>query len=218
MGQKVHPLGFRLGYIKDWKSKWFAKKGYADSLHEDLKIRDYIKNKLENAAITDIIIERFGQMVRVNIYSARPGIVIGRKGANIDTLKGELKEFTSGEVHIDIHEVKNPEIDAQLVAEEVANQIKRRVAFRRAMKKSIDNAMRQGALGIKIMCSGRLGGAEIARTEWYREGRSPLQTLRADIDYGFAESFTTYGQIGVKAWIFKGEVLPSPKGEEEKVT
>ncbi|MBU1488066.1 30S ribosomal protein S3, partial [bacterium] len=192
MGQKVHPLGFRLGYIKDWKSKWFAKKDYADALHEDLKIRDYIKKNLDNAAVTDIVIERFGQKVRVNIHSARPGIVIGRKGANIDALKKEIKGFTSGEIHIDIHEVKRPEMDAQLVAEEVANQIKKRVAFRRAMKRSMSNAMRAGALGVKIMCSGRLGGAEIARTEWYREGRAPLQTLRADIDYGFTEAFTTY--------------------------
>ncbi|MBU1614990.1 30S ribosomal protein S3 [bacterium] len=215
MGQKVHPLGFRLGYIKDWKSKWYAKKDYADALHEDLKIRDYIKRNLDNAAVSDIVIERFGQKVRVNIHSARPGIVIGRKGANIDALKKEVKAFTSGEIHIDIHEVKRPEMDAQLVAEEVASQIKRRVAFRRAMKRSMGNAMRAGALGVKIMCSGRLGGAEIARTEWYREGRAPLQTLRADIDYGFTEAFTTYGQIGVKAWVFKGEILPAPKEEEE---
>lgn len=215
MGQKVHPLGFRLGYIKDWKSRWFAKKEYVNALHEDLKIRDYLKKKLDNAAVTDIVIERFGQKVRVNIHSARPGIVIGRKGASIDALKKELKGFTSGEIHIDIHEVKAPEINAQLVAEEIANQLKKRVAFRRAMKRSMENAMRRGALGIKVMCSGRLNGAEIARTEWYLEGRAPLQTLRADIDYGFTEALTTYGQIGVKAWIFKGEILPTVQGVEK---
>lgn len=209
MGQKVCPIGLRLGITKTWDSKWYAEKQrYRDLLHEDLKIRNLIKKQFYQAAISSIELERAAsERVRIVINSARPGMIIGRKGQEIEALRQKLSKMTGKDIYLDIREVKRPEIDAQLVAENVALQIERRVAFRRAMKRGISSAMRLGALGIKIMVSGRLGGAEIARKEWYREGRVPLATLRADIDYGFTEARTTYGIIGVKVWIFKGEVL-----------
>ncbi len=216
MGQKVHPTGFRLGVIKDWSSRWYASdKRYREYLMEDHKIRELIKKRWYNAGISKIEIERVAaEIVRIIVHAARPGLVIGKKGVEIEGVKKMLAEMTSRQVYISVKEVPIPEIDAQLVAENIASQIERRVAFRRAMKQAVSKAMRLGAKGIKIACSGRLGGAEIARTEWYLEGRLPLQTLRADIDYGFAEAFTTYGQIGIKVWIFKGEVLPQKKEEE----
>ncbi|MFH1738637.1 MAG: 30S ribosomal protein S3 [bacterium] len=215
MGQKVHPYGFRLGFIKDWNSRWYAEKDYADFLHEDLAIREAIKKRLSHAAISRIEIERFTQRMRVNIYAARPGIIIGRKGAEVERLKAILARLTDRQVHITIKEVKVPDLEAQLVAENVAMQLVRRVSFRRAMKKSQQATMTAGAQGVKIMVAGRLGGSEMSRTEWYREGRVPLHTLRANIDYGFTEARTTYGQIGVKVWIFKGEVIgEQPKQEE----
>jgi len=209
LGQKVCPIGLRLGITKTWDSKWYAEKQrYRDLLHEDLKIRNLIKKQFYQAAISSIELERAAsERVRIVINSARPGMIIGRKGQEIEALRQKLSKMTGKDIYLDIREVKRPEIDAQLVAENVALQIERRVAFRRAMKRGISSAMRLGALGIKIMVSGRLGGAEIARKEWYREGRVPLATLRADIDYGFTEARTTYGIIGVKVWIFKGEVL-----------
>ncbi len=209
MGQKVCPIGLRLGITKTWDSKWFAeKRKYSDLLHEDLKIRNLIKKDFYQAAISKIELERAAsERVRIIINSARPGMIIGRKGQEIESLRQKLSKMTGKDIYLDIREVKRPEIDAQLVAENVALQIQRRIAFRRAMKRAIASAMRLGALGIKIMVSGRLGGAEIARKEWYREGRVPLATLRADIDYGLAEAKTTYGIIGIKVWIFKGEVL-----------
>jgi len=219
LGQKVHPIGFRLGIIKTWKSKWFAERGYAELLHEDLRIRKHIKEKLYHAGISRIEIERVANKagkVKVNIYTARPGIIIGKKGAEVENLKKELDEMTGKEVVINIKEVRRAELDAQLVAENVAFQLERRVGFRRAMKRSVASAMKLGAKGIKIACAGRLGGAEMARREWYREGRVPLHTLRADIDYGFAEAKTKYGVIGVKVWIFKGEVIPGKEMREEE--
>ncbi len=207
MGQKVNPIGLRLGIVKTWDSRWYADKKYADYIYEDQKIRKFIKDKLFHAGISRIEIERSSKRVRLRIYTARPGIVIGKKGSEIELLKKDLEKMIDHEVLIDIQEVRKPEIDAQLVAENVAQQIVRRVAFRRAMKRAVSSSMRFGAKGIKIICSGRLGGAEMARTEWYREGRVPLHTLRADIDYGFAEAKTTYGTVGVKVFIFKGEVL-----------
>ncbi len=207
MGQKVNPIGLRLGIVKTWDSRWYADKKYADYILEDHNIRNFIKKKLHHAGIAKVEIERSSKRVRLRIYTARPGIVIGKKGSEIERLKKELEKLISQEVLIDIQEVRKPEIDAQLVAENVALQIERRVAFRRAMKRSVTSAMRFGAKGIKIICSGRLGGAEMARTEWYREGRVPLHTLRADIDYGFTEARTTYGAVGVKVFIFKGEVF-----------
>lgn len=208
MGQKVHPFGFRLGYIKFWNSKWYAERGYAALLHEDLKIRRLVKGKLLHAGVAKIDIERSTQTAKVNIHTARPGIIIGRKGSEVEKLKKNLEELSGKQISVNIIEIKKPEIDAQLVAENVALQLEKRIAFRRAMKKSVAAALRFGAQGIKIQCSGRLAGSEIARSEWYREGRVPLHTLRADIDYGFSEAKTTYGQIGVKVWIYKGEVLP----------
>lgn len=209
MGQKVCPIGLRLGITKTWDSKWFAeKRRYSDLLHEDIKIRNLIKKEFYQAAISKIELERAAsERVRIIINSARPGMIIGRKGQEIEGLRQKLAKMTGKDIYLDIREVKRPEIDAQLVAENVALQLQRRIAFRRAMKRAISSAMRLGALGIKIMVSGRLGGAEIARKEWYREGRVPLTTLRADIDYGLAEAKTTYGIIGIKVWIFKGEVL-----------
>lgn len=207
MGQKVNPIGLRLGIVKTWDSRWYADRNYAAYILEDDKIRKFIKNKLYHAGIARIEIERSSKRVRLRIYTARPGIVIGKKGSEIEQLKRELEKMISQEVLIDIQEVRKPEIDAQLVAENVALQIVRRVAFRRAMKRGVSSAMRFGAKGVKIICSGRLGGAEMARTEWYREGRVPLHTLRADIDYGFAEAKTTYGTVGVKVFVFKGEIL-----------
>ena len=207
MGQKVNPIGLRLGIVKTWDSRWYAGKNYADYILEDANIRKFIKKKLYHAGISRIEIERSAKRVRLRIYTARPGIVIGKKGAEIEQLKRELEKLISQEVMIDIQEVRKPEIDAQLVAENVSLQIERRVAFRRAMKRGVSSAMRFGAQGIKIICSGRLGGAEMARTEWYKEGRVPLHTLRADIDYGFTEAKTTYGLIGIKVFIFNGEIL-----------
>ena len=207
MGQKVNPIGLRLGIIKTWESRWFGGKNYADYIFEDYKLRKFIKQKLYHAGVSRIEIERSAKRIRLRIYTARPGIVIGKKGAEIAQLKKEVEQLTVHEVLIDIQEVRKPEIDAQLVAENVANQLERRVAFRRAMKRAVQSSLRFGALGIKVICAGRLGGAEIARTEWYREGRVPLHTLRADIDYGTAEARTTYGLVGVKVMIFKGEVL-----------
>jgi small subunit ribosomal protein S3 len=210
VGQKVHPIGFRLGITKTWESNWFARRGYGNLLHEDIHIRDYIKGKLFHAGIARIEIERAAKRVKINIHTARPGIIIGRKGAEVDRLKAELEGMTQKQVFVNIIEIRRAELDAQLVSENVALQLERRIAFRRAMKKAVTSAMRLGAKGIRITCAGRLGGAEMARTEWYREGRVPLHTLRADIDYGAAVARTTYGAIGVKVWIFKGEIMPKP--------
>ncbi|MEW6275411.1 MAG: 30S ribosomal protein S3 [Bacillota bacterium] len=209
MGQKVHPKGLRLGIIRDWDAKWFAdKKSFSATLLEDVKIRNYIKKKLYAAGISRVQIERAANRLRIAIYTAKPGIVIGRGGAEVEILRKELEKMTGKQVHINIVEIKTPELDAQLVAENVAAQIEKRVAFRRAMKQVVSRAMKMGAKGIKVACSGRLAGAEIARTEWYSEGKVPLHTLRADIDYGFCEAKTTYGRIGVKVWIYRGDVLP----------
>ncbi len=208
MGQKVHPTGFRLGVIRPWSSKWYEERNYAKWLHEDLQIKDYIKEKLGSSGISTIDVERMANKVKLTIHTAKPGIVIGKGGAGIETLKQELQALTDGEVYVNIQEVRKPELDAQLVAESIAQQLERRVSFRLAMKKSVQTTMKFGAEGIRVHCAGRLGGAEMSRREWYLEGRVPLHTLRADIDYGFAEAKTTYGIIGVKVWIFKGEVLP----------
>ena len=208
MGQKTHPKGFRLGVIRGWDSKWFEEKHFAQWLHEDIKLRAYVKKKLFAAGISRIEIERAANKVKINIYTTRPGIVIGKKGAGIEGLKRDLQMQSQSEIFVNIHEVRKAEIDAQLVAENVAMQLERRVAFRRAMKKAMQTALKFGAKGIRIACKGRLGGGDMARHEWYREGRVPLHTLRADIDYGVATARTTYGAIGVKCWIFKGEVLP----------
>ncbi|RJP23721.1 MAG: 30S ribosomal protein S3 [Deltaproteobacteria bacterium] len=208
MGQKTHPFGFRLGIIKSWRSRWYSEKEYAPQLQEDLKIRAYVKNRLNHAGVSSIEIERRSNRVNILIATARPGIVIGKKGAEIENLKKDLQKLTPKDVSINIIEIRRPETDAQLTAENVAMQLERRIAFRRAMKKTVLSSMKLGAKGIKIQVAGRLGGAEMARTEWYREGRVPLHTLRADIDYGFAQARTTYGIIGVKVWIYKGEVLP----------
>ena len=217
MGQKVHPIGFRLGVNKSWDSRWYAERDFPQLLSEDIKIRRFLKQRLHHAGVSRIEIERAANKARkakVNIYTARPGIIIGKKGAEIEALKSELDKITSRECHIDIQEVRRPEADAQLVAENVAMQLERRIAFRRAMKKAVNIALKFGAQGIKIACSGRLGGAEMSRREWYREGRVPLHTLRADVDYGVAEAKTTYGIIGVKVWIFKGEVLSEAEMEQ----
>ncbi len=208
MGQKVHPIGLRLGIIKKWNSQWYAEKDYAYLLLEDTQIRNFLKKRLSHAAVSLVEVKRAANKAEIIIHTARPGIVIGRKGVEIDNLKRELQQITKRDIIIDIQEVRKSEIDAQLVAQNVAQQLEKRVAFRRAMKKAVNTAMKFGAKGIKIFTAGRLGGAEMARKEWYREGRVPLHTLRADIDYGFAISRTTYGVIGVKVWIFKGEVLP----------
>jgi small subunit ribosomal protein S3 len=211
LGQKVNPIGLRLGIVKTWESRWYAGKNYADYILEDYNIRKFLKKRLYHAGISKVEIERSSKRVRLRVFTSRPGIVIGKKGAEIALLKKELEKIVSHEVIIDIQEVRKPELDAQLVAENIALQIERRVAFRRAMKRGISSAMRFGAEGIKIICSGRLGGAEMARTEQYREGRIPLHTLRADIDYGFVEAHTTYGIIGIKVFIFKGEILKKDK-------
>jgi small subunit ribosomal protein S3 len=215
LGQKVNPIGLRLGIIKTWESRWFGGKNYADYIFEDFKLRKFIKQKLYHAGVSRIEIERSAKRIRMRIFTARPGIVIGKKGSEIAQLKKEIEKLTAHEVLIDIQEIRKPEIDAQLVAENVATQLERRVAFRRAMKRTVQSALRFGALGIKVICAGRLGGAEIARTEWYREGRVPLHTLRADIDYGAAEAHTTYGIVGVKVTIFKGEVLRKDQAPAE---
>lgn len=212
MGQKVHPYGFRLGYNKTWKSRWFAKKDYATLLHEDLELKKELKEQLRSAGVSSIEVERPGNKLRVTIQTARPGIIIGRKGAEIDRLRQDLQKRTGREVlPINIQEVHRPELNAQLVAEAICLQLEKRVAFRRAMRKAVDSALRFGCKGIKVRCSGRLNGAEIARTEWYLQGRLPLHTLRADIDYGLAEARTTYGVIGVKCWIYNGEILQEKK-------
>jgi len=218
LGQKVNPIGFRLGISRGWDSRWYSYKSYAEFVHEDLKLRKFIKKKLYHAGISKIEIERTANNVKVIIRTARPGIVIGKRGAEIDVLKKQLVGLTSRPVDLEIVEVRKPDTDAQLVAENVALQLERRVSFRRAMKKAVTTSMRMGAKGIKIMCAGRLGGAEIARSEWYREGRVPLHTLRADIDYGVAESSTTFGLIGVKVFIYKGEVPTLGGTPEEAVS
>jgi len=207
MGQKVHPIGLRVGIIEDWRSKWFSQKNYAKWLHEDLRIRAFVKEKLKATGISRVEIERAAEKVKVSVHTAKPGIIIGKKGAGVDDLRREIQGLTSSQVLLNIVEVRKAELDAQLVAESIAQQLERRVAFRRAMKKAVTTTMRFGAKGVRINCAGRLGGAEIARREWYLEGRVPLHTLRANIDYGFAEARTTYGIIGVKVWICKGEVL-----------
>ena len=221
MGQKVHPKGLRIGIIKDWDVKWFAKRDYAKNVYQDYKIKQYIQNRLKHAGISCIEIERIADRVRLTINCARPGIVIGRKGAEVAKLKEELSKFVKSDLQIKIVEVKKPELDAKLVAESIAEQLERRGSTKRAMRQAASRSMKMGAEGIKVSCSGRIGGAEIARTEWHLEGRLPLHTLRADIDYGFAEANTTYGKIGVKVWIFRGEVLPvknkkSSNQKEEK--
>jgi small subunit ribosomal protein S3 len=214
LGQKVHPIGFRLGVNRNWDSRWFARKEYSDFVLEDYNIRKFLKKRVFQAGVARIEIERAANKVRIRMYTARPGIIIGKKGAEIEKLKRELEKMINREIIIDIQEVRKAEVEAQLVAENVALQLVRRIAFRRAMKKSVTAALRFGAQGIKIACSGRLGGAEMARREWYREGRVPLHTLRAEIDYGFAEARTTYGIIGVKVTIFKGEILPDKTKKE----
>jgi len=208
MGQKIHPTGFRLSVTRNWTSKWFANsKNFAPTLIQDVKIREYLKKKLGHASVGRITIERPAKNARITIYSARPGVVIGKKGEDIETLRTDLRKMMGGDVGLNIEEIRKPEIDAQLISDSISQQLEKRIMFRRAMKRAMQNAMRLGAQGIKIMCAGRLNGIEIARTEWYREGRVPLHTLRADIDYGFSEAKTTYGVIGIKVWVFKGEVL-----------
>ncbi|MBP8995692.1 MAG: 30S ribosomal protein S3 [Synergistales bacterium] len=219
MGQKVHPVGYRLGIVRDWESRWYSgRKDYAEKLHEDLKLREWILKRWSHAGISKIEIERIGKVIRFTIWTARPGVVIGKGGTEIQKVREEIQELTGNKVMINVQEIKNPDREAQIVAEGVASALVRRVSFRRAMKQSIFRAMKSGAEGIKIQCSGRLGGAEIARTEWYLEGRLPLSTLRADIDYDFAEARTLYGVIGVKVWINKGQaVRPAPAGSQEPV-
>ena len=209
MGQKVHPFGLRLGYNKTWRSRWYAKKDYVELLHEDLQLKKELKKKLGHAGVSTIEIERPGNKIRITIFTSRPGIIIGRKGSEIDKLKSDLQKRTKRDVFININEIHRPELEAQLVAESIALQLEKRIAFRRAMRKAVDSALKVNAKGIRVCCAGRLNGAEIARTEWYLKGRLPLHTLRADIDYGLAEAFTTYGLIGVKVWIYKGELFPS---------
>ena len=209
MGQKTHPTGFRLGVIRTWTSKWYEEKNYAKWLHEDLKLKAFVKKRLQHAGVSSVEVERAASKAKINIYTARPGIVIGKRGAGVETLKKEVQKLTQNEVFLNIQEVRKAEINAQLVAESIATQLERRVAFRRAMKKAVQTAMKFGAKGIKVHCAGRLGGAEMARREWYREGRVPLHTLRADVEYGFAQAYTTYGVIGVKCWIYQGDVVAS---------
>src|SRR6266404_4295568 len=217
MGQKVNPIGLRLGVNRTWDSRWFAGKGsYGLLLHEDMKIREALMKQLKQAAVSKIVIERPHKKCRVTIHSARPGVVIGKKGADIEKLKSDVQKYTTDEVHLNIVEIRKPEIDAKLVAENIAQQLERRVAFRRVMKRSVQTAMRLGALGIRITCAGRLGGAEIARVEWYREGRVPLHTLRADVDFGTATAKTTYGTCGVKVWVFKGEIVAHDPMAQDK--
>ena len=216
MGQKVNPISLRLGINRTWDSRWFADSNYSDLLHEDLRIRKYLRKRLQQAGVSRIVIERPAKKARITIHTARPGVVIGKKGADIEKLRSALQEITGSEVHLNIVEIRKPEIDAYLVAENIASQLERRVAFRRAMKRAVQSAMRLGANGIRINCGGRLGGAEIARTEWYREGRVPLHTLRADVDYGEATAMTTYGTCGVKVWVFKGEILAHDPMAQDK--
>jgi small subunit ribosomal protein S3 len=212
MGQKVHPYGFRLGFSKTWHSRWFAEKKYAELLHEDLMLRGLLKKRLSHAGISNIEIERAANKLKINIFTSRPGIIIGRKGSEVDKLRDDIQKKTGREVFINILEIQKPELDAQLVAESIAMQLEKRVAFRRAMRKAMESASRFGARGIKVMCAGRLGGHEIARTEWYLEGQLPLHTLRSEVDYGHTEARTTYGVIGVKAWIYKGERQEPQRG------
>jgi small subunit ribosomal protein S3 len=216
MGQKINPIGFRVGINRTWDSRWYADRDYAKLLHQDLKLRDYLMKRLSQAGVGRVVIERAAKKTRVTIHSARPGVVIGKKGADIEKLRQELSNRTGSDVSLNILEIRKPEIDAKLVAENISSQLERRVAFRRAMKRAVQSAMRLGAQGIRINCSGRLGGAEIARLEWYREGRVPLHTLRADIDYGTATAKTTYGTCGVKVWVFKGEVLAHDPMAQDK--
>ena len=219
MGHKVNPIGLRLGINRTWDSRWFAGKGYADLLHQDLKMRKFLRKRLQQAGVSRRVIERPAKSAKVTIYTARPGVVIGKKGGDIEKLRSELASMTETDVNLNIIEVRKPEIDANLIAENVAQQLSRRVAFRRAMKRAVQSSMRLGALGIRINCSGRLGGAEIARTEWYREGRVPLHTLRAEIDYGEATAQTTYGACGVKVWVFKGEIMAhDPMAQDKRMT
>ena len=218
MGQKTKPTGFRLGINRTWDSRWFGTKSYSDYLHQDLKLRNFLFEKLKSAAVSKIIIERPTGKTRVSIYAGRPGLVIGKKGQDIEGLRKQLEKETGNEVNLNIIEVRKPELDAKLVAEGIAQQLERRVAFRRAMKRAVQASLRLGALGVRVNCAGRLGGAEIARTEWYREGRVPLHTLRADVDYGEATAFTTYGATGVKVWIFKGEIMEhDPLAQDKKL-
>jgi small subunit ribosomal protein S3 len=212
MGQKGHPIGFRLGYTKDWQSRWYAKRDYADLLHEDIELREMIRRRFHHAGVSRVEIERAANKLKLDIHTARPGIVIGRNGSEVDRLKKDIERKTSREVYVNIQEVNRPELDAQLVAENIALQLQRRVAFRRAMRRAVETSMRFGAKGIKVRCAGRLGGLEISRAEWYLQGKLPLHTLRADIDYGFAESATTYGQIGVKVWVYRGEIFDVSRG------
>jgi small subunit ribosomal protein S3 len=216
MGQKVNPIGLRLGINRTWDSRWFADDDYATLLHEDIKLRGYLSDRLQQAGVSRVVIERPAKKARITIHTARPGVVIGKKGADIEKLRGDLARMTKGEVNLNIVEIRKPEIDAKLVAENIAQQLERRVAFRRAMKRAVQSAMRLGAQGIRINCAGRLGGAEIARVEWYREGRVPLHTLRADIDFGIATAKTTYGTCGVKVWVFKGEILAHDPMAQDK--
>jgi len=216
MGQKVNPIGLRLGINRTWDSRWFAKRDYADILQEDLKLRGYLTKRLTQAGVARVIIERAAKKARITLHSARPGVVIGKKGTDIDKLRGELGKMTQSEVSLNIVEIRKPEIDAKLIADNIAQQLERRVAFRRAMKRAVQSAMRLGAQGIRINCSGRLGGAEIARMEWYREGRVPLHTLRADVDFGVGTAKTTYGTCGVKVWVFKGEIMAHDPMAHEK--
>jgi small subunit ribosomal protein S3 len=216
MGQKVNPIGLRVGINRTWDSRWFADEDYASLLHQDLKLRNYLQERLAQAGVSRVVIERPTKKARITIHTARPGVVIGKKGADIEKLRTDLSKMTGGEVHLNILEIRKPEIDAKLVAENIAQQLERRVSFRRAMKRAVQSAMRLGANGIRINCGGRLGGAEIARMEWYREGRVPLHTLRADIDYGQATAKTTYGTCGVKVWVFKGEILAHDPMAQDK--
>jgi len=211
VGQKVHPKGFRIGIIRDWDSNWYADRDYTDLLHEDYKIRHYIKEHFYTAGISKVEIQRTGNRVRITIHTAKPGIVIGRGGMEVEKLKADLIKMTSKNININIQEIKKPELDAQIVAENIAQQMEKRISFRRAMKQTVGRTMRAGAIGIKVAISGRLGGAEIARSEWYSEGKVPLHTLRADVDYGFAEANTTYGKIGIKVWVNRGEIMPEVK-------
>ncbi len=216
MGQKTNPIGFRLGIIKSWESRWFSEKDYSKLLQEDINIRKFLIKKLSSAGISRVVIERPAKLAKITIHTSRPGVIIGKKGSDIEKLKKEIGNITEGDVSVNILEIKKPELDSQLVADNIAQQLERRVAFRRAMKRAVQSAMRLGALGIRVNCSGRLGGAEIARTEWYREGRVPLHTLRADIDYGVSRANTTYGICGVKVWIFKGEKFDKDVNEVQK--
>ncbi len=216
MGQKISPIGFRVGVFRDWDARWYSEKDYTQLVHEDLKLRQHIKGQLKNSGVSRIEIDRAANNVRVNIHTSKPGMVIGKGGSGVDQLRRNLEKLTGKKLHINIMEIKTPEMDAYLVAENVAQQLTRRIAFRRAMKQSVSRTMRAGAKGVKIVCKGRLGGAEMARTESYHEGTVPLQTLRADIDYGFVEAHTSYGRIGVKVWIYKGEILPEMKKASEQ--